>query len=84
MAVSVHSRAINMPSGGSLLKESSGRATEGKLAGGTLSGGITREDLLNAVHDPLDPLEARDATQCDIFEHALEWVAAQGELKKSN
>jgi hypothetical protein len=49
-----------------------------------LSGRITREDLLNAEHDPLDPLEAKDATQCDIFEHTLEWVAAQRELKKSN
>jgi hypothetical protein len=48
-----------------------------------LSGRITREDLLNAEHDPLDPLEAKDATQCDIFEHTLEWVAAQGVIARA-
>jgi hypothetical protein len=72
MAVSAHQRAMNIPSSGSLLKESLGRAAEGELAGGTLSGGITRGDLLNAVHNPLDPLKSKEATQCDIFEHTLE------------
>jgi hypothetical protein len=78
MAVSAHPRAMNIPSSGSLLKESTGRATESELAGGTLSGGVTRKDLLNAVHNSLDPLKSKDPTQCDIFEHALEWVTAEG------